>query len=86
MIGTFNYPGSGNVTARIEVNGVSNTATFSLGSNDPGTNAAIMGAYQQNHDLKYKGYLAERIVFKADLSGNSSAMALLRAYAAQKYR
>jgi len=86
LIGTFNYPGSGNVAARLEVNGVASTASFALGSNDPGTFGAIMGAYQQNHDLKYKGYIAERIVFKADLSGNSTAMALLRSYAAQKYR
>jgi len=86
LIGTFNYPGSGNVTATFEVNGISSSGSFALGSNAPGTNTALLGSYQTSHGLKWNGVIAERIVFKADLSGNSSAMALLRAYAAQKYR
>lgn len=92
MIGSFNYPGSGNAALYNEVNGVTNTASVAIGTNAPGGTVpgtsvpAQLGSYNTSHSFKYNGGVAEIILFKADLSSNSAALTMLRAYFAMKYR
>ncbi|MDH7971763.1 hypothetical protein QH494_06165 [Sphingomonas sp. AR_OL41] len=84
LIGTTNYPGSGQMTATIDVNGTA--ATLAMANAAVGTNKAILGCTQASHVFKWNGAVAEAIIFKADLSGNAPAMAMLKAYFAMKYR
>lgn len=84
IVGTYSYPGSGNVAATIDVNGVTGSASIALGSSSPGTNRAQIGGYQSPQTFPLIGYVSERIVVKGLI--DAPTIAMLKAYAAFKYR
>lgn len=83
-IGTYNYPGSGTVALSLDVNGVSAASTPALGTTAPGTSTSLWGSYQSGHTFKYAGYISEHITVKGVIDAGTIAM--LKAYAAFKYR
>lgn len=94
MIGTFNYPGSGNASVSVQGTYISGglqttvkaTASIAVGITAPGTNHSLLGAFSATHTLKANAAIAERIVLKSDLQLNAPAVAMLQAYFAMKYR
>jgi|SRR5690349_13405257 len=82
-IGTYNYPGSGNVTTTLDINGVSGSLSFALGSTAPGTSHLIIGVFGTGHSLKFNGLVSEIIMVPGVFDAN--AIALLKQYAGFKY-
>lgn len=88
---TYNYPGSGNVTENMYVTDLGGTnftrsVTYALGSTSPANSGLLLGTLGSNANFGFKGNISELFVFKADLSGNAPAIALLQQYFQMKYR
>ena len=88
---TYNYPGSGNVTENMYVTDLggatgSRQATYALGTTSPVNSGLLLGTLGATGGFGYKGTISELFVFKADLSSNAPAQALLQQYFQMKYR
>lgn len=86
IVHCYNYPGSGNVTDILDVNGTSNTLVAAVGGSAPSASKLQLGSAFASRAAKYNGKFSEALLFKADLSGVAGAVALLKQYFTFKYR
>lgn len=91
VIMSYNYPGSGSVTETMYVTDLGGTTTtravtYALGTTSPVNSGLLLGTLGAAGGFGFKGSISELFAFKADLSTNAPALALLQQYFQMKYR